>query len=99
MQCMLRTAGGERGPGTPAEGLGRGGASGAGRLSAQAPVQTPRAATGRRPQSSPGRGSRSSEFEPRSRSALVLATRALGPPYASPRQSLRITLSLPPECR
>ncbi|KAL4677698.1 hypothetical protein H8959_020372, partial [Pygathrix nigripes] len=37
-------------------------------------------------QSSTGRGSGSSKFEPRSRSASVLATSALGPPNTSPRQ-------------
>uniref|UniRef100_A0A8D1YPW3 Calponin-homology (CH) domain-containing protein n=1 Tax=Sus scrofa TaxID=9823 RepID=A0A8D1YPW3_PIG len=85
-QCSFGAAGGKRDPGTPARGSGRGGASGAGRLSAQARGQAPRAARGRRAQSSPGRGFGSSEFEPRSRSALVFAPPALGPPDASPRQ-------------
>lgn len=66
--------------------VGTGRVFGAGLLIAQARGQTPSASKGRRPQSRPGRGSGSSEFESHSPSAVVLASSAFGPSDVSPRQ-------------
>lgn len=73
-------------PGNSHQRVGTGRVFGAGLLSAQARGQTPRAAKGRRPQSRPGRGSGSSEFESHSHCALVLASSAFGPSDVSSRQ-------------